>query len=177
MEPIDCVIEARGRRQAFSLTKLASLMLATYWLLLMIGTHVPSSANGSPLIWDKLLHFAAYAGLASLLALVVKSRYDMNLSRYTAIFLIAGVYGAIDELAQLPIPGRNADFRDWLANLLGAVSGLIFFRLVAMLFASHFTRRNSRRRGAGSSDFGGRAPDSACPAPHKRPRTAKCVRS
>jgi len=167
VEPIDGVIEARGPRRVFSLTKFASLLLATYWLLLMIGTHVPSSAAGSPLIWDKLVHWAAYAGLASLLALVVQSRYGLNLQRYVAILLIAGGYGAIDELAQLPIPGRYADFQDWIANLLGAVSGLIIFRMMATLISSRFTRRNSRKTGCVLPDSDGRAAGPGCPARHK----------
>jgi VanZ family protein len=118
-------------------------LLATYWLLLMIGTHIPASVVGSPLIWDKLVHWAAYAGLAGLLVLVVQSRYGLNLRRYTVVFLIVGGYGAIDELAQLPIPGRNADFQDWVANLLGAASGLIIFRVVSTLVS--FRRPGSIR--------------------------------
>ncbi len=135
MEPIDCVIDGRASQRAFTLARLATLLLATYWLLLMIGTHVPSPAAGSPIIWDKLVHWAAYAGLAVLLALVVQSRYGLNLRRYTVICLIAGGYGAIDELAQLPIPGRSADFQDWVADLLGVASGLILFRGVSTLIS------------------------------------------
>jgi VanZ family protein len=135
VEPIEGVMDGRASRRAFSLAKLATILLAAYWLLLMIGTHVPASAGGSPVIWDKLVHWAAYAGLAVLLALVVQSRYGLSLRRYTVICLIAIGYGAIDELAQLPIPGRNADFHDWVADLLGVASGLILFRILSTLIS------------------------------------------
>jgi VanZ family protein len=142
-------------------------LLAVYWLLLMIGTHVPSAAIGSPLIWDKLVHWAAYTGLGVLLMVVVQSRCGLNLRRYAVVFLIAGGYGAIDELAQLPIPGRNADLHDWFADLLGVASGLIIYRLVSTLTVSGPTRREAGKTLPALPITNGRAAGSDCPAPHR----------
>ena len=49
---------------------------------------------------------------------------------YLTALLIAIGYGAIDELGQIPIPGRNADAVDWLADVAGAVAGVMCYRLM-----------------------------------------------
>lgn len=48
---------------------------------------------------------------------------------WTALFVSVG-YGAIDELGQIPIPGRTADVVDWLADAAGAVAGVVCYRLM-----------------------------------------------
>lgn len=48
---------------------------------------------------------------------------------YVCLFVVAACYGAVDELGQIPIPGRHADIWDWVADMLGAVAGLAAYRL------------------------------------------------
>jgi VanZ family protein len=38
--------------------------------------------------------------------------------------------GAIDEWHQLAVPGRSADVRDWLADVIGALLGIVVWRRI-----------------------------------------------
>ncbi len=92
---------------------------------------------------DKAAHFLGYAGLAFLTAAVALRR--SRWSRGAALGLLAGLmaYGLIDEFLQIPIPGRSADVWDWVADSLGAATGIGMFRLVQKTAQ---TRREHRRR-------------------------------
>ncbi|HEY0152734.1 MAG TPA: VanZ family protein [Longimicrobium sp.] len=82
---------------------------------------------------DKMLHFAAYAGLGALLA------YGGAASAAGRLPLIAigTLYGASDEVHQSFVPGRTPDLLDWVADTLGAIAGVL---------AAHrfFSRRRAR---------------------------------
>ncbi len=104
-------------------------MLVVYWLAMFVSTHMPSGMIAHPRAWDKLLHFAAYAGLTFLLAWPVVARLGSSLATYAYLLMIAACYGAVDELAQIPIRGRRADIWDWVADMVGAVAGLVAYRL------------------------------------------------
>jgi VanZ family protein len=99
-------------------------VLAVYWLALFTSTHVPGRFLGEIHIWDKLAHLFSYAGLAFLLALVGLFRRRPSWAAYGTVFAIVVLYGAADELAQIPVPGRSADLADWLADAMGATLGL-----------------------------------------------------
>jgi VanZ family protein len=101
----------------------AVLMLSLYWIALFIGTHIPPG----PIIRkigfnDKILHAGAYTGLSFLLAWAIPTRPNRA---YNVILagLICVVYGAIDELLQIPV-GRTADWNDFFADVLGVIMGL-----------------------------------------------------
>ena len=104
--------------------------LVVYWAALCVGTHVPGRFVGKTLISDKALHFWAYAGLSFLLATLLPRLGVRSWSVYWAALLIAVCYGALDELAQIPIPGRTADIADWWADVAGAVAGLAGYGLM-----------------------------------------------
>jgi VanZ family protein len=57
------------------------------------------------------------------------------LFRYAIIatIIITLSYGAIDEIHQLFIPGRSADFRDWLADSSGVIMGVFSLNLLKNL--------------------------------------------
>ena len=48
--------------------------------------------------------------------------------------IIASVYGIFDELHQLLIPGRSAEFLDWLADFFGAMTGVLIARFIYIRF-------------------------------------------
>ena len=98
--------------------------LTVYWATLCLGTHLPGGVIVTPPVSDKVLHFAAYAGLGFLLALLAPRLGLRGWRVYAALLLIAVCYGAIDELGQIPVPGRNADMADWAADMLGVAAGL-----------------------------------------------------
>jgi VanZ family protein len=88
---------------------------------------------------DKVLHFAAYAGLGGLLA------YGGAPAALGPLPLIAigTLYGASDEVHQSFVPGRSPDPLDWLADTLGAIAGVL---------AAHryFSRRRARAAAPGA---------------------------
>lgn len=103
-----------------------------YWITLFILTTIP--ADNVPQLFenqDKYEHFIAYCGLGILLSLTLYFQKKFKLISSYA-FLLASlfvfVYGAIDELHQLFVPGRYCDFYDWLADSSGGIigTGIIF---------------------------------------------------
>jgi hypothetical protein len=71
------------------------------------------------LLWnDKVIHFSAYLGLSLLAALSFARAYRALGAAIGMIFL-----GAALEIGQLFVNGRTADFKDALANSVGALAG------------------------------------------------------
>jgi VanZ family protein len=100
----------------------------------LIGTSIPRLHGVAPMLphFDKLLHFAAYFGLAFLLARFIASKKEYGekelqtmLWRVIVVCLSIAVF---DELHQIPIPGREFSFFDLLADTLGIVAGSYSFR-------------------------------------------------
>lgn len=114
--------------------------LATYWLALAIGTHIPVENVPNVPTSDKALHFGAYFGLAVLVntALLVCGR---NHGWLTVITCLA-FYGAIDEWLQIPV-GRSCEFADWLADLAGVIAGTAAFRTVRYLWHCRSARTDN----------------------------------
>ncbi len=86
---------------------------------------------------DKMNHFIAYFALAILVNLTLmyqrKSLLLFN-KAVMATIVICLLYGVIDELHQMYIPGRFAETMDWFADSLGAVSGVLLVKfLIAKL--------------------------------------------
>jgi VanZ family protein len=118
-------------------------LLANYWMLLLVGTHLPRESGPSfSLLSDKVLHFAGFAGLALLLAWLLSYWSVLTKTRAVIVILICGSYGAIDELTQ-PLSGRTCEMNDWLADLAGATTGVVIFWLVSTIW--HGNRAMSRR--------------------------------
>jgi VanZ family protein len=112
-----------------------AVALVVYWAALCIGTHLPGGLIGTSLVSDKTLHFFAYAGLGILLAATLPLLGIRDSRLYWTAFFVAVAYGAIDELGQMPIPGRTADVVDWLADAAGAVAGVTCYRLLVAVMA------------------------------------------
>ncbi|PID59688.1 MAG: hypothetical protein CR986_05315 [Ignavibacteriae bacterium] len=108
--------------------KVLVLPLILYWLILFIGTSLPSD-NITDIfeVSDKIKHFGAYLGLAFLLSLNFYFQDKRKfLKKYFVLgtVLICSIYGVIDELHQLLVPNRSADIHDWLADFLGSIVGI-----------------------------------------------------
>lgn len=77
---------------------------------------------------DKVVHMCMYLGLSFLACW----SYDIGHHRMRFMFsLLAGVflYGVLMEILQRTMHnGRSFDFRDMLANLTGAVIGLLIYK-------------------------------------------------
>ena len=71
---------------------------------------------------DKLVHLAMYLSLGGWFACVA----------HRALLLLAALafYGVVLEIGQEFVPGRGLDILDMLANLLGAILGLLAVRFI-----------------------------------------------
>jgi len=100
---------------------------------MFIGTHVPLSGAPGFSNHDKLLHVSAYMMLTvSLLASWELTAGMLQPQHYFVVWLFGTVYGAFDELTQIPV-GRVCDGMDWLADITGIVIGLVVFRITRPL--------------------------------------------
>lgn len=113
--------------------RLASCCLLLYWLVLMIGTHLPSTSLPRMYFGDKVLHLGAYAGLAFLLSWAIPTRNGQPAAHLPLTFGICVAYGAIDELSQLFVPGRCCCILDMTADVVGAGIGLVTYLLCRQL--------------------------------------------
>ncbi len=81
---------------------------------------------------DKTLHSLSYTILAGLLSWALASRIKGVVRHGAMVLLIIALYGAVDELLQIPV-GRRCDFYDWLADMRGGIIGLAVFHLARWL--------------------------------------------
>jgi VanZ family protein len=110
--------------------------LTLYWIVLFTATTLPGKDLPDLGISDKIEHFSAFFILAVLINLtLIYQRKSYLLFRYAIIatIIITLSYGAIDEIHQLFIPGRSADFRDWLADSSGVIMGVFSLNLLKNL--------------------------------------------
>jgi VanZ family protein len=93
---------------------------------------------------DKIEHFGAYGLLGVFLFLALKFQNQYTLfNKFPATFtvLIASIYGVIDELHQLIIPGRSAEFFDWFADFTGSVLAVIILNYIFRKFDASGERK------------------------------------
>jgi VanZ family protein len=101
-------------------SRFAGPVFFVYAVALVIGTHLPGSAvQGSISGNDKILHFSAYAVLSLLAFNFMLTCSVGSLRCFLALFFSLAVFAALDELTQIPIPGRFCEWGDWWANLAG----------------------------------------------------------
>jgi hypothetical protein len=128
---------ALSRRQ-----KLVLAALLLYWPAIFIGTHIHQIPQwiGQVAVSDKVMHFIAYFFLSFLLWFAVNPNKKVHW-RKPAVWLILFAivwYGVIDEWLQMYV-GRNADVRDFFADLAGAITGLVALTFVNFWPASLVT--------------------------------------
>ena len=119
------MVRRMARRPLMRMAVLSAL-LAGYWIALFAGTHYPRPPRSSTGHEDKLLHLAAFAGLAVLICLAARVRGRRRLGFYLKLLLVLAAYGAIDERSQ-PWVGRTCSLGDWIADVAGAVLGVLVF--------------------------------------------------
>lgn len=103
--------------------------LVLYWLLILTLTSLPSRSLPEVGISDKISHLLAFFGLAVLLSLTFQfqekwEKLNTNYKIYT--FWVVTLYGFLDELHQLFIPGRSGTLDDWIADIVGGIIGIYF---------------------------------------------------
>jgi VanZ family protein len=90
---------------------------------------------------DKLVHAGLYGVLGMALGFGrVRSAVPPP---HLVLILLGALYGATDEFHQVFVRGRSPDWADWVADVVGVVSG--YFLVVSLL---------SRRRTSNTPDHG-----------------------
>ncbi len=128
------IIPSRLRLAAL-VARYASVLLL---LAMFIGTHIPAEIVPGFSYSDKLLHASAFMSLT--LSLLISWELSVGVlqpQHYFAVWLFCTLYGAFDEITQIPV-GRSCDGLDWLADIGGILVGLILYRLVRPLFSRWF---------------------------------------
>jgi len=78
---------------------------------------------------DKIQHALAYAPLGWLFLRAIAWEKNFNRRALWLVILIGALYGATDEMHQHFVPGRTADWTDWLADTIGVALGAwLFYR-------------------------------------------------
>lgn len=116
------------------------LPLTIYWLIIFIATSIPTDAIPQLFkLQDKLEHFVAYFILAVLISLTIHFQEKfIHLKKWFIIYsiLVLIVYAALDELHQMIIPGRIADFYDWSADVIGGIIGILLINKIIKVNSS-----------------------------------------
>ena len=119
-------------RLAAQIARYASVLLL---LAMFLGTHLPASYSPGVSLSDKVIHAVAYMSLTlSLLISWELSTGVLQPQHYFAVWLFCTLYGAFDEITQIPV-GRTCDGLDWLADIGGILVGLVLYRLVRPLLS------------------------------------------
>ncbi len=86
-------------------------------------------------LWDKFLHFSAFALGGALLAAALHASFRWPWRRLAlCAAAVLALFGASDEWHQLYTPNRSgADVYDWLADALGALTGAAGFLTAQLL--------------------------------------------
>lgn len=99
---------------------------------------------------DKINHFGAYGLLSVLLYLNLYFQDKIKLlNKFPATFtvLIASIYGLLDELHQMFVPGRSAEFLDWLADFSGSLVAVLISRYLIRRFKQIENEKNKSKAG------------------------------
>lgn len=116
--------------------------LIIYWIILLSATSIPADSVPTTGVSDKIEHFLAYFILSILLAstLFFQNKFTILKKYYLlSTLIIASVYGAIDELHQLLVPGRSCELLDWLSDIGGVILGIIFVRTILKKFLMNYS--------------------------------------
>ena len=73
---------------------------------------------------QNLLHIPMYAVLAILFLQVLQNYQFGGWKRNALVLLCSVCFGIINEIIQIPIPGRYAGIGDILSNLVGTIVGM-----------------------------------------------------
>jgi VanZ family protein len=107
--------------------------VVVYWALLFVGTHLPGDPSLRPTQSlphiDKVVHAAAFAGLAILLLAGLTGWWRPGVGLGVTVILLLATYAGLDELTQGLVRHREPDLRDWVADVLGVLVGTaVFFK-------------------------------------------------
>jgi len=113
------------------------LPLIAYWLTIFVATSLPAETLPETGVGDKIEHLTAYFILSIFISLLLlfQNKY-MIIKKYFLLsaFVLCLLYGSIDEIHQLFIPGRQCDIIDLTADTIGIAAGIILIWVLLKKF-------------------------------------------
>ena len=98
-----------------------------YFSTLTGGTGTAAGGN-----WPgRIYHFSVFFLLTFFLFIFIKGKKKINSKYIFIVLLFAFLFGVLDEIHQIFVPGRDASFRDIFTNSLG-----MFCAILACFYAS-----------------------------------------
>jgi VanZ family protein len=102
------------------------LPVVVWMAAIFVGSSIPEPPIPSN-VPDGLLHEAGYFGLGVLLIRALAGGRWAGVTPRTLVlaWIIAVAYAATDEWHQSFVPNRHVEFRDWIADAIGALAATI----------------------------------------------------
>ena len=108
------------------------IIFILYIAIITILSVIPASDMPTIIVFpyfDKFVHLCMYAGLSFLMLWLLNEK--TNKSKYSLILLMVFGWGLLMEFIQeISHLGRSFDIFDIIANLLGFIPGLLFWRII-----------------------------------------------
>jgi VanZ family protein len=103
-------------------------------LIIVILTLTPFGDKSSPDIplADKVVHLGLFGIFTLLLVRSFLSNLKFKNILLLIAFLFAASFGLFVELLQNIVPGRNFEWMDWLADMIGSGIGIAAFKILNM---------------------------------------------
>jgi len=89
--------------------------------------------------FDKLAHFTLFFMLTWEIMLLIARSVDNSKIKwnYAIIIVFVVLLGAVSEIYQSLVPGRNMDFSDFVFDVIGGFVGIFSFRLFGSKLSVH----------------------------------------
>jgi VanZ family protein len=92
------------------------------------------------LSYDKLIHIGEYMIFGFLVSHMLRKPIHKRYYLLLVTLLLAGTFGGLDELYQYLIPGRLPSYGDWVADVIGVLTGSLIYISVKFNRAQASTR-------------------------------------
>ncbi len=115
-------------------------LVAAWVIVILVATTVPFPSGiieTGPFPFDKVVHFGLYAVLGWSVHRAVRAGGGRRPLSILAAWAVGLTFGALDELHQHLVPGRDPSVADWAADAAGYTA--------AFLASSVLARRSSRK--------------------------------
>ena len=105
---------------------------------IFVGGEQPGAGSLFSTPWDKLVHLLVFGSIGVLVALGFPT---LSLS---AVLLAVAAAGAVDEMHQMFLVGRQAGIDDWLADLVGGLFALPVIPRLRLLYVACAANKKAR---------------------------------
>jgi len=124
------------------LFSLPAVVIALIIFLLSNSPHPELPRIG--LEWeDKVAHILAYFVFGLSVLMFVLTNSNKSDFKFVAIItiLIGSIYGLTDEFHQYFVPGRDVEFFDWVADVIGIVLSLLLIKSIKNKIVKKYVKK------------------------------------